>query len=87
MVVGKNYILLGDTGLNRYYAAAERLHEISEFRQPKELDAIYKIIFIKDCSGFLFDKYVSGKSTVLQMGIKGLSFARSRKWRKRFEEV
>lgn len=43
-MVRQNYVYLGDDGLNRYYAAAERLHEIQEFRQPGELDSIYKII-------------------------------------------
>lgn len=48
LILGQNYVFLGDTYLNRYYVAAERLHEIQEFRQPEELDAIYKIISFLD---------------------------------------
>lgn len=46
LVIGQNYVFLGDTHLNRYYVAAERLHELQEFCQPEELDTIYKIITI-----------------------------------------
>lgn len=48
LVLGQNYVFLGDdTHINRYYAAAERLHELQEFRQPKELDDIYRVVSIK----------------------------------------
>lgn len=67
LVLGQNYILLGDTHLNRYYAAEERLHELQEFCQPKELASIYKIISFDDCHGFLFNNYLVGKS-ILQKG-------------------
>lgn len=47
LVLGQNYVLIGDTHVNRYYVAAERLHEIQEFRKPKELNSIYRIITLK----------------------------------------
>lgn len=59
MVRKQDYVLLGISGVNRYYVAAERCHEIQELRQPEELSAIYKIINYADCRGYLFDKYMS----------------------------
>lgn len=48
LVLAQNYVLLADTHLNRYYAAAERLHEIQKFCHPEELDDIYKIVDYRD---------------------------------------
>lgn len=69
LVLGQNYTFLGNSDINRYYAAAERLCELQEFRQPQELDAIYSIISFEDCHGYWFDKYLSGKS-ILRRGRK-----------------
>lgn len=44
LLLGQNYVYLGDDTANRYYAAAEKLQVIQEFRRPEELDSIYTII-------------------------------------------
>lgn len=77
LLLRQNYVFLGDTNLNRYYAAEERLHEIQEFRQPRELDSIYKIISL--CHRYLLDESVismlRGKKVVLfGAGVVGQSY-------------
>ena len=70
LVLGQNYTLLGASGLNRYYAATERLHEIQEFLQPTELGTIYRIVSFIDCQGSLYDKYLFCKSIIYKTRAK-----------------
>lgn len=60
LVLGQNYVLLGESGVNRYYAAMERLNELQEFHQAKELDDIYKIISYETYNKYLktYNKYL-----------------------------
>lgn len=61
--------------LNRYYAAAERLHEIQEFRRPEELDSIYRYEWL--AFGFTEDdiQYLKSKKPVVYVfGASGLGY-------------
>lgn len=62
LVLGQNYVFLGVSGINRYYAASERLNGIQEFREACELDNVYKIVSYENCHGYWFDKTLRDKS-------------------------
>lgn len=48
LVFEHDYVLLGSSAINRYYAAKERLQVLQDFRQGKELDTIYAIVNYQD---------------------------------------
>lgn len=83
LVLEQNYVFLGDTCLNRYYAAAERLQEIQEFCHPEQLDALYNIN--EDKGLYLFDESIVPilqKQKVLLFGAGKVGQAY---WRQAFE--
>lgn len=78
---GGGYVFIGEAYIDRYYVAAERLHEIQEFHQPEELDAIYRIITFQPTSRCLLDKSIlpilqKQKVVLFGAGIVGQSYYR-----------
>ena len=62
LVISQNYVLLGPDGGNRFYAAAERLPELQEFRQAEELRKIYKVILYADyAADYPFNRFMLDK--------------------------